>query len=152
MLDKSGRTHIAAMSDKEIAQVRSIEEVMLTYPQVDLSFDHLIHGGMYARTVSVPANLMMSGALIKTQTILIICGEVEMYTNGGVKVLEGYHVIPASAGRKQVFLTKKETLITMILATQAMTVEDAEKDFTDEHDRLADSQCYRNSNTIITGE
>ena len=44
----------------------------------------------------------------------------------------GLTVIEASAGRKQICITKEATDVTMLFATAATTVEEAEAEFTDE--------------------
>jgi hypothetical protein len=50
--------------------------------------------------------------------------------------LEGYNVIPAKAGRKQIFVGIEETHITMTFRTDAETVEQAEEEFTSEYEAL----------------
>jgi hypothetical protein len=50
--------------------------------------------------------------------------------------LVGYNVIQASAGRKQIYVTREETAITMIFPSNAKTVEEAEEEFTDEAEML----------------
>ena len=49
----------------------------------------------------------------------------------------GYHVIPASAGRKQVFVAHADTDLTMLFPSHAATVEDAEAGI-HRRDRAAD--------------
>ena len=79
---------------------------------------------------------MLTGALIKIATLLIAHGDVEVFIGDSTLELNGYNVLPASANRKQAFMTKSETHLTMVFPSQAKTVEEAENEFTDEVDAL----------------
>jgi hypothetical protein len=141
---------IPAMSDAAIEKVRRLESLVLAAPQVPLETSHIFHAGLYARTIRLPAGVMITGALIKIATLLIVQGDAIVYLDGESVRLEGYNVLPASARRKQAFVALAETHLTMIFATEARTVEEAEAEFTDEADLLGSS---RDSNRItITGE
>jgi hypothetical protein len=60
-------------------------------------------------------------------------------------------VIPASAGRKQVFVSRSTVTITMLFPTLARTVEEAEAEFTDEAAGLLSRRQDANT-VVITGE
>jgi hypothetical protein len=80
--------------------------------------------------------MMITGALIKIPTVVITSGSLIAYTGEGLKPLDGYNVIKAEAGRKQAFVAKTGSYITMIFATSATTIEEAEREFTDEYELL----------------
>jgi hemolysin-activating ACP:hemolysin acyltransferase len=64
--------------------------------------------------------------------------------------LKGHNVLPASANRRQVYVAIQDTTVTMSFRTWAQTVEDAEREFTDEYDRLL---SHHNANVVVlTGE
>lgn len=145
------RPAIPAMSDEAIAKVRAVEDLSLAeLPQLEIATDHVIHGGMYARTIMLPANTLLTGALVKLATILIVSGEAAVYIGGEAIELSGYSVVPASAGRKQMFIARSDVHITMIFPTDVMTVAEAERAFTDEYDRLMSETGPNHS--VITGE
>jgi hypothetical protein len=77
---------------------------------------------------------------------------VIVYVDGAPVHLQGHAVLAASAGRKQAFLARVDTHLTMIFPTRAKTVEDAEREFTDEVDLLASRRDTNHSQTMITGE
>lgn len=124
------------MSHEAISLVQELETLSKQKEQVAIKTYHLIHGGIYSRTILIPANVRLTGALIKIPTTLIINGHAFVFVGDSIKEFIGYHVLPASAGRKQVFITKEDTYLTMQFPTSAKTVEDAEKEFTDETDLL----------------
>lgn len=145
-------TRIATMSQPAIDRARALEQELMALPQQELATDHLIHGGMYARTIKIPADMVMTGALIKIATTLIVVGDVRMFVDDGVVELTGYNVLPASANRKQAFVTQSDTYITMIFATSAMSVEQAESEFTDEANILVSRRDGSRDTITITGE
>ncbi len=131
-----GSSHvIAAMSDTAIDTVRRLEAAALEHPQVSIAVDHFLHAGLYSRTVLVPA-----GVMITVPTLLIVRGDTTVYVGDGTMRLEGYHVVRADAGRKQAFVAHGDTHLTMIFPTQAATVEEAEREFTNEVDKLQSRQ------------
>lgn len=152
MHDLVTRPSIPAMSPAAIDRVRLLEGQRAALPQVPIRTAHLLHGGMYARTVYVPAGVLITGTQIKVATVLIVEGEVLIYV-GGEKPLPvaGYNVLPASAGRKQAFVAQSDMRLTMIFPTKAATVEEAEREFTDEYDLLASHRDGLND-IVVTGE
>lgn len=134
-----------------LQKVRMAQDMIFKCPQIDIRTDHIIHGGMYARTIHLDAGVVLVGALVKIPTTLIVNGKTKVFTGDGWIEIEGYHVIPASAGRKQIFVTQEPTSITMIFRTDAKTVEQAEEEFTDEHEALM-SRKSENDTVTVTGE
>lgn len=144
------RPQIQAMSNDSLARVEALEECMLDLPQLELTTEHVIHGGMYARTIVIPAGVAITGVLIEVPTMVIVQGDASVMVNDGDVRLTGYNIIPASKGRKQAFVAHEDTAVTMIFATQAKTVEEAENEFTNDAARLMSRTS--SNNVIITGE
>lgn len=136
---------IPAMTPESIKKVRDLEEIMLAMPQEDLKVSHFLHAGIYIRTVRIPSGSVITGALLKIPTILIVSGEVIVYVGDRTVTLTGYNVFPAEANRKQVFLTKSDTFLTAMFATNAKTVEEAEKESTYEFGMLTTNRDKRPS-------
>lgn len=127
---------VPATTLEGLSKVYELEAKAGELPQLDLPIKHTFHAGMYTRTITVPAGVFITGALIKIPTMLIVNGDCLIYTGAEAKRLTGYHVMTAAAGRKQAFVAISDTQITMAFATDAVTVEDAEREFTDEVDKL----------------
>ena len=143
---------IAVMSESAIEKVRLVQNAMLKFPQIDLPVHHILHGGMYSRSLVIPAGVAIAGAFIQVPTTLVVNGNVTVYANDQAYEIDGYQVLVASAGRKQVFVAHADTNMTMTFATGATTVEDAENEFTSEPDLLASRRHKDLNTTIITGE
>lgn len=145
------RSAIAPMAPEAIDKVRQLEARTAELEQVEIPTDHVLHGGMYARTIKIPAGVLLTGALIKRATTLVISGHVTVFVGAGTIEINGYQVLPASAGRKQAFLAHADTFVTMLFPSEAASVEAAENEFTDEADRLLSRRQACESITI-TGE
>lgn len=142
---------LPAMNNDEVDKVRGLESHLAQMPQVSIATQHHFHAGLYARTIRIPAGVMLTGALIRIPTLLIVSGHVTVFIGGEARELVGYHVLPGQAGRKQAFLAHADTDLTMTFATQAKTVQKAEEEFTTETDLLLSRQQATNS-IYISGE
>jgi hypothetical protein len=114
-----------------LAIIRKIESQELQKEQLVAEIENVFHAGMYARTCRLPANGFWVGVQIKISTLVIVSGGCCVFSDRWYRI-EDYQVIQASAGRKQMYATFRPTEITMIFPTNAVTVEEAENEFTDE--------------------
>lgn len=138
------------MTPLSIEKVRELEKFCAKMPQEAIETVHVIHAGMYARTILVPAGVLITGVLVKRATLIIIHGDVVMYTDRTAVELHDYNVVPAAANRKVAFLALKETNMTMVFPSDAKTVGEAEAEFTDETDMLVSRRDGCANQTIIT--
>lgn len=113
-----------------------VESRVMQLPQVHIAMEHALHGGMYARTARVPKDAILVSTLIKIPTLLIVNGTARIYAGDKWQVVEGYSVIEAEAGRKQIYLAATDLQITMVFPSQAKTIAEAEEEFTDETNKL----------------
>lgn len=116
-----------------VDKIREIEaKIKPREHTLQVQMEHLLHGGMYARTCRLGALMVITSVLIKIPTVLLVKGKCVVFAGDKWHTLEGYNVIPASAGRKQIYVTLASTEITMVFPTNARTVQEAEAQFTDE--------------------
>ena len=119
------------------SQVHRLEHAVAQLPQVDLQTEHvLIPGVMYARTITIPAGVVLVGAAHKTDHLCVMVGDIEVLTDEGPKRLAGQHVLKTMAGMKRAGYALAETRWTTICRTNAVTVEEAEAELVDEPERL----------------
>lgn len=143
---------IPAMSNEAIDKIRTLETEALKQPQIKMMINHVLHGGMYARTGMVPAGSLLTGALVKRATILIISGHMRLRVGDETVDVEGYHVFAASAHRKQAGLAITDTWVTMLFATEADSVAEAEIEGTDDADQLFSRKKDAINSFVVTGE
>lgn len=116
--------------------VRALEDHLLDLPQVDLGTDHVVHGGMCARTITIPADTLLTGALTNMDNLCVVCGDITVTTDEGTTRLTGYHVLPAKAGAKRAGITHAPTMWTTIWPTTLTDIQAIEDEMTDEADQL----------------
>lgn len=143
---------IPAMRPEALEKVRDLEAALRELPQVDVATDHVLHGGMYARTVCIPAGVAITGAFIRVPTLLIVDGDATVNATEEAVRLVGRHVLAASACRRQAFFAHADTHLTMVFATRAKNVHQAEEEFTDEAHLLASRTPGAENRITITGE
>lgn len=103
---------------------------------LDVKMEHSLYAGMYARTCRLAADQVITSVLVKIPTLLIVNGDCIVLAGEEWKELKGYNVLNTLAGRKQIYVTRGETEITMIFPSDAKTVEEAEDEFSDESANL----------------
>jgi hypothetical protein len=119
-----------------IAEVKALEAFNETMPPADVPTDHFIHAGCYVRTCRIAAGVLLTSALIKVPTVVIISGDVVIRADSESHRVSGYTVLRGMAGRKVAYHALQDTTITMIYATQKAAPEDCEPEFTGEYEHL----------------
>lgn len=132
-------------------RIAVVQDVLLSAEQIAIRTEHVLHGGMYARTIRLEPGVIVSGTLVKVPTLLIVDGPCSVLVNDGWADVDGYHVLPGSAGRKQICVTRGPVVFTMIFATKARTVAEAEAEFTDEAELLMSRHADGDLVTITGG-
>ena len=143
---------INPMGETSITLVKEAEVALMAMPQINLPTYHTIHGGIYTRTVLLKKHEALTGAYIVIPTTLIIQGVALVYIGDSSLTLTGYNIIPASKNRKQLIIALEDTYITMVMKTEATTVEEAELEFTNEAHLLMSRHEDAVNTIIITGE
>lgn len=146
-------SRITTMGDPSIEKVRELETEARKLPQLVFVTEHLLHGGNYLRTLHLPAGALVTGALIKITTSLILYGEMMVYVGEDTpRHFYGYNVLPCSAGRKVAVFAITDIHLTMLFPTKAATAAEAEAEFTDEVALLVPLSMVDRHKIVITGE
>ena len=140
---------IPPTSEENIEKVRIAEEIIRGHAQIEFCTEHVFHAGMYARTVRIAPHVVFTSVLIKRPTLLVTRGSYEMLAGDRWVAVDGYNVLQASAGRKQIYRTITEVEMTMIFPTKATNVADVESEFTDETESLLSRKLE--NDIVITG-
>ena len=140
---------IHSMSEEDIRRVEKLEQFSFDGPQLEIETTHTLHGGLYARTVFLPKCTLITGALIKIETALILAGYLCFYKSDTPSYYRGYHVLPAGKNRKSAVIALEDSHMTMLFPTSASSVTEAEQEFTDEHEAL---MTNRHPETHKTGD
>ena len=134
-------------------RVRRLDTELRALPQIPIATDHVLHAGMYARTIRIPAGVVLTGVCIRVATTLVIHGRASLATDGAPVEIDGHAVLPASAHRCAAIHAHADTVLTMIFPTSARTIEEAEDQFAGpEAERLISRQPGAVNSICITGE
>lgn len=112
--------------------VRQLEAMILQLPQVDLQTSHVVHGGLCARTIFIPAGTVLTGALTNIDNLCVAFGDITVTTDDGPKRLTGFNVIPAMAGAKRAGVAHSDTWWTTVWRTELTDLEAIEDEMTNE--------------------
>ena len=118
------------------ARVEQLELELAKAPQVDLNTRHALAGEVYARTILVPAGTALTGATHRKDHVNVVCGDISVTTETGLKRLTGFHVLATKAGFKRAGFAHADTYWTTVAHTQQQALKAIEDELVDESDRL----------------
>lgn len=118
-------------------EVSAYEAELLKLPQVEVPVMHTIHGGIYTRTILIKAGTVLTGALISCDSTCHVYGDITVTTDDGIERLTGFHIVPATAGRKRAGKAHADTIWSMSIATDLIDLAEIENYMTAEAERLA---------------
>lgn len=144
--------YVVEATESELAAVRRVEEKLKTVKQNGMETWHVLHGGIYSRTIFLEKDQVIVGAQIKVPTTIMINGCLLISSGGESFEIKGVNIIPASKNRKQIMKATEKTSVTMCFATSARTVEEAEEEFSDEAGNLMSRFSDSINHINITGE
>lgn len=141
-------------TEAELQRLVRVEE-MLRAKEEEAPFsvptEHLLHAGVYARTIRLSPGDVIVGVMIDIPTVVVVNGDCRVLLASKWHHVKGYYVLPGMAKRKQLFHAFGNTEITMIFATEAKTVEEAEREFTSEAESLLSRRQDGNEWSTVTG-
>lgn len=117
-------------------KVQRAEAFLLTRPQVDLQTTHVLSGGIYARTVHIPAGVGLTGATHKKDHVCVLQGDITVLTDDGGKRLTGQHVIAVKAGIKRAGIAHAPTTWTTLCRTDLTDLHEIEAELVEEAEQL----------------
>lgn len=107
-------------------KVAALEQQLLQMPQARLATTHVVHGGMYARTIYIPAGTILTGALLAHDNICVVMGDIIVTTDQGLRHIVGHNILPARKGFKRAGIAISGTWWTTILATELQDIQEIE--------------------------
>lgn len=112
------------------AKVNALEEAIKREPQVVIPIRHYFSQGVYAREMTVPKGVTLTGKIHKYPQLNILSqGEVSVVTEEGVKRVKAPFTMVAPAGAKRAFYAHEESVWTVIHGTELNDVEEIEAHF-----------------------
>jgi hypothetical protein len=116
--------------DPDLRQkVLSMEAFMLEQPQVEIPVKHHFCSGLYAREITAPAGVIMTGMVHKTEHLNIMSkGEVSVMTEDGMVRFKAPCTFVSKPGTKRIGYVHEEMVWTTIHATTETDLTKIEAD------------------------
>lgn len=98
------------------AKVEALEAALQSAPQVDCPVRHHFAPGIYAREMSVPAGTVVTGAVHKTENLIIVSmGRLRVVTDDGTREVVAGDIITCRPGMKNAVVALEDSRLTNIL-------------------------------------
>ena len=112
------------------AKVDVLQQEMSKLPQYEPETRHFFHGGMYCREVFRPAGVLIVGAVHKKEHFyLVVSGTVAITDGeGNVQEVTAPQLFLSKPGTKRAVYALTDALCVTFHATDAVSVEQAEKE------------------------
>lgn len=108
-------------------KVVHLEAEMKKLPQVEIKTTHHFAHGIYAREIFVPAGVLLTGKIHKTDHLNILSqGEMTVLTDGGMKRLKAPCAFVATAGTKRAGYAHEDCVWTTIHASNETDLDKLE--------------------------
>ena len=99
-------------------RVETLERILERHPQAICETLHHFAPGVYARAMRIPAGVIATGAVHKTEHLSIVCGHCMLTTDDGPKELIGHNTFVSKPGAKRALYAISDVVMTTIHPTQ----------------------------------
>lgn len=100
------------------AQVERLERTIEHLPQVECPVRHHFAPGVYAREMTIPAGVIATGAVHKTEHLSILVGHCMLTTDDGPKEFSGHNTFVSKPGAKRAIVAISDVVMTTIHPTE----------------------------------
>jgi hypothetical protein len=98
-------------------RVERLEAILAQAPQVECITRHHFAPGVYARELTIPAGVIATGAVHKTEHLSIVVGHCLLTTDDGPVEISGCHTFVSKPGAKRALHAITDTVMTTIHPT-----------------------------------
>jgi hypothetical protein len=106
--------------------------MMAQQPQAELGLEHFFVDGLYARAMTIPKGVALTGKIHKRDHLnFLLKGRISVMTDSGMKELTAPQIIPSIKGVKRAGYAHEECVWVTVHATDATDPETAEEELTE---------------------
>lgn len=111
-------------------KVNAFEAEMKKQPQVELETKHYFSKGVYAREITIPKGVILTGHIHKYQNLNIISkGKIEVLVGDELQIIEAPATIVSPPGTKRIARALEDTVWTTIHGTDETNIDKIENEF-----------------------
>jgi hypothetical protein len=116
---------LVSLDDISIRDKIFVAEAFLKeQPQVDIPVQHYFSQGVYAREITIPAGLIITGEIHKFAQLNILSkGRMQVYTEEGIREVEAPFTVVSPPGTKRIAHTLTECVWTTIHGTDETDID-----------------------------
>jgi len=112
-LDTIAFAPLSAELAEKHAGVLALERELIKAPQIELQVEHNFCDGVYARTMTIPAGVILTSAIHKGECLfVVVSGSIMVSTDDGPKLVKQGHMSTTPAGTKRAGYTITDTVVT----------------------------------------
>ena len=101
-----------------LEKIQRLEAEMFKLPQIELQTDHTFGPGFYARTITIPAGVTLTGKIHATEHIFIVSkGDITLVTEDGSRRVQAPFQMVCRPGLKRAGHAHAETVCTNVHIT-----------------------------------
>ena len=111
-------------------KVFAAEAFLKQQPQIELETKHYFSKGVYAREITIPAGIILTGEIHKFTNLNILSkGKIQVLIGETVQEIDAPHTVVSPAGTKRIAYTLTDCIWTTIHGTDETDVGTIEKTF-----------------------
>lgn len=130
-------TGLESLAVSQTGLVMALQRECAKQPQIELPTRNFFHGGMLCRAVACAAESLVVGRVHKKEHFYFVAeGTVLVTTDEGVARLTAPALVMSTPGTKRAIYAETDAVCMTFHRTDALTVEDAEKELVDDDDPL----------------
>lgn len=108
MIVKYGKFFQVARTMRE--RVEALEASMMSLKQVDCPVRHFFAPGLYAREMSIPAGTVVTGAVHKTENLIVVSkGRLRIVTEDGTREVSAGDTLTCKVGMKNAVVALEDS-------------------------------------------
>ena len=122
-------------------QIFRLEDAIRLLPKFEPVVVHSFAPGVYAREIHIPAGVVLTGKIHRTEHLNILsAGKVEVYNNGETKTMQAPFTFVSPVGTKRALFAVENTVWTTIHATDETDIDVLEAELIVESFELLDAE------------
>jgi hypothetical protein len=118
-----------ALDRAEVRQkMFALESALLEMPQAECPLEHLFAHGVYARQMTIPKGVMLTGAIHKTTHLnVVLKGDISVATETGARRIQAPAIFVSPPGTKRAGYAHEETVWVSIHGTHETDIQALEE-------------------------
>lgn len=114
-----------------IDKILAWEDFARQQPQVEIKTDHYFSHGVYARSISIPANTILTGEIHKHENLNILAkGRIKVSIGDEIELLEAPYIVVSPPGTKRIAHTVTDCVWVTIHGTDEKNLDIIREIFT----------------------